>query len=219
MALSIVSAPSEEPVSVEELRVHLRLDGADDSENTLLGGLISAARARVETMLRKQIVTATYDLFLDSFPLRKDGEGWGIDKAHPPQDRERGKKLEIEQIEIPLPPLQSVTSVKYTDANAVLQTIDSSLYSVDSVSLPGRIIPTPSSNWPSSLDRIPNAVEIRFVAGYGLAVDVPESIKLAIKFLAAHWYENREATSGIKLQSTPMGVDALLDAEQWGSYV
>ncbi len=219
MSLSLVTPPTEEPISVDELRTHLRLEGADDSENSLLSGLIEAARLRVETETRRQVVTATYDMFLDEFPQRKASDDWGVDSALPPQDREFGRKLSLDAIEFPLPPLQSVVSVQYLDGNEDLQTVSSSVYRVDAVSEPGRVIPAPDSFWPVGTSRVPNAVQIRFIAGYGDASEVPASVKVAIKELCGHWYENREAVSAVRLMEIPLGISAILAPNRWGSYV
>jgi hypothetical protein len=46
-------------------------------------------------------------------------------------------------------PLQSVTTVKYYDASGVLQTLASTVYQVDTVSQPGRIVLAPTQIWPT----------------------------------------------------------------------
>jgi hypothetical protein len=37
-----------------------------------------------------------------------------------------------------------------------------------------------------------NAVQISFTAGYSDTNPIPENIKVAIRMMAAYWYENRE---------------------------
>ena len=219
MALSLVTPPSEEPVSIDEVRAHLRLEDGDDTENTLLLGLIKAARRRVEVILRRQIVTATYDLFLDEFPNRFwRADHWGPGEATPRQGDDLGGILGTHAIVIPRPPLQSITSVSYLDNDGNSQVIDSSDYDVDTNSEPSRIVPRPEFAWPVP-GIFPNAVTVRFMAGYGDASSVPEEIKLAIKFLVHHWYENRSETTNVRLEQTPVGVASILDSVRWGSYV
>lgn len=217
MSLSLITPPAEEPVTVSELREHLRLESSDDSENVLLSGLIIGARQRVETLLRRQIITAAYDLFLDEFPYRRGGR-WGAYQRNPVGGGSIGDIYDISAIYLPLPPLQSVTSVSYIDANEVTQVVAASNYIVDASSEPARIVPVSTFTWPTPGGR-PNAVITRFVTGYGDASFVPENIKIAIKMLAAHWYENREEGSSIRIRENPIGIDALLDAERWGNYV
>ena len=48
-----------------------------------------------------------------------------------------------------------------------------------------------------------NGIQIDYVAGYATAALVPTPIRLAIKQLAAHFYENREAVTEITLSNAP----------------
>lgn len=188
-ALSLVTGPTTEPVTVGEAKSHLRVDTTDDDAYIL--GLIKAAREKLEHDMRRAFVRQTWDLFLDCFP---------------------------DVITMPLPPLLSVTSVKYLDTAGVEQTLATSEYVVDINSQPGRIVTAFGKSWPSTRDTI-NAVTVRFPAGYGLAVDtaeqsaqkVPEGIRHAIKFLVAHWHENREPAS----ESVPQAVAMTLESLTW----
>lgn len=123
-------------------------------------------------------MTQTWDLVLDAFPA---GE-----------------------IRLPLPPLQSVTSVTYTDTDGASQTLDAGQYTVDTAN--ARIVPV--SSWPST-KAVPAAVVIRYVCGYGAAAAVPASIKAAILLLTGDLFENREA-QGEKVLSVNETVRRLL---------
>ena len=59
MPLVIVTPPAEEPVSLAEAKLHLRVDIADD--DALITALISAARQAAETITGRQIVTARWN--------------------------------------------------------------------------------------------------------------------------------------------------------------
>jgi uncharacterized phiE125 gp8 family phage protein len=166
VALTEVTAPTAEPVTVAELRTHSRIDDITE-EGPLLVRLIKAARRWCEAFLSQSMVNTTFDLTLDCFPA------W--------------------EIRLPRCPLQSVTSITYIDANGDSQTVSSSDYIVDTKTKPGRITPAFGDSWPSTQSRI-NAVTVRFVAGYGAAASaVPDEWKQAILLLAGHWYGNREA--------------------------
>lgn len=106
-------------------------------------------------------------------------------------------------IEIPLPPLQSVVSVRYRDADGALQTlhdVGSSLPVVSTVfhevrgDLFGRLVLASGESWPTTATGNPEAVEIRFTCGFGDADDVPRPIKRSIGLLATHLYENASQT-------------------------
>jgi len=185
MALKIAVVPADEPVTVAEAKEHCRVDVTTD--DATIQGFIETAREVVEVAMRQALVTQTWDLYLDSFP--------GTD-----------------YLELPLPPLQSVTYVKYTTKAGVLTTFDSASYMVDTYSQPGRIRLKDTYSWPSDELQIVNGVNVRFVCGYGEGVDVPRKLRLAILLLVGHWYENREAvaTSGAVPKAIPLAVESLL---------
>lgn len=89
-------------------------------------------------------------------------------------------------IELPCPPVVSLTSIAYLDAVGVERTVDVSGVTLDKLSGTLRLN---SGYWPSTLDQA-GAVRIRYVAGYnGTAVasggtgTLPASVKQAIRFL------------------------------------
>lgn len=57
-------------------------------------------------------------------------------------------------------------------------------------------------------------VKIRYKAGYGKPEQVPEPVKLAIKLIVGHFYENREDTTEIALKKIPFGSLSLLAHER-----
>lgn len=169
--LTLTTAPAEEPVTTTEAKNRLRVSVTND--DTDLAQLIKECRAACEAVTRRQFVTATWTLTLDEFP-RWDGVRWG-------------------GIRLPRPPLQSVTWVKYYDTDGVQQTLNSTLYHVSTAGEPGRIIPVYSSSWPLTQAGRPDAVEVRFVAGYGSAASQPAEVKAAILELLAYRFDNRGA--------------------------
>jgi uncharacterized phiE125 gp8 family phage protein len=174
-----------------------------------------AARQLLETQTRRQLVTATWKLSLDRFPgcnewCNHAGEHVCCSSSQERWHRSRG-------IELPVPPLQSVTSITYVDSNGDTQTLATDQYQVDALSTPGRVLPAYGVSWPTTRCQA-NAVNITFVAGYGLAAAVPATAKHAIKLLLSHWYENRESSVKNDQMALPMGFDALVWQLRWGSY-
>ena len=169
MSLKIQTAPAIEPVTLNEAKVNLRIDTSPATahpDDSLITSHIKTSRRWCEGFQNRAYITQTWDLYLDAFPNK-------------------------DSIEIPLPPLQSVTYLKYKDSAGDLQTWDSSNYIVDINSEPGRIVLAYGKSWPMTYDEI-QAVQIRFVAGYGdSAIDVPEEIKTAIYLKVTDLYENR----------------------------
>lgn len=182
--LVLATAPAVEPVTTTEAKSQLRVDFADD--DTLIAALITAARQVVENITRRALVTQTWDLWLNKFP---------------------GERF----IELPLPPLQSVTSITYYDDDDVVATFASTSYYVDTKREPGRVVLRDDASWPSDSLRGANGVAVRFVAGYGLAVAVPQAIKQATLLLVGHLYEHRESVSDERqLLELPQGAEYLL---------
>jgi uncharacterized phiE125 gp8 family phage protein len=196
MGFVVVTPPAAEPISLAEFKLAARVTNA--AEDTLITSvIIPAARRRYETDTRRQVVTATYDWFLCDFPPRRSGEE--------------------SRIEIPLPPLASITSVKYVDVEGTLQVLDSAKYKVTQGKEPGQIYPAPEEEWPETQTTLTDErVQIRFVAGRAVGAVDPVD-KMAIQLLALHWFENREAVivdERVSIESLPLGYEALVRNRQ-----
>lgn len=162
------------------------------TSDPLLRMLITTARQKAEVMLNRKIITQTVDLYLDNFPF------W----------------------ELPVPVMQSVTSIIYTDVNGAEQTLSSGDYLVDSNSQPARITPAYGLVWPSTRYQT-NAVRVRFLAGYGVASAVPDCIKSWMLMRIKQNYDQRDAVNvGSVVNEFPHSyVDGVLDPERVVSYV
>lgn len=194
MALRVITEPTSDPVSVAEALKQCQIDHHED--DTYLRSLIRAATRRVETTLRRAIMPQTLRLSLDRFPC------FGIDPCA--------------AIELPRPRAVSITTLTYIDDAGVQQTLAS--YQLDTESEPGRLLPAYGASWPSTRCQ-PNAVQITYVAGFTSAAVVPQTIKLAILMLVAHWYAHRESvTEEGNLSETPQAVDFLLAGERVFSF-
>ena len=126
--------------------MHCRID--DDTSDGLLAMYLMAARQDAEHYTRRALITQTWALTLDTWPS---------------------------VIELPMPPLQSVSSVTYISGGNTL-TMPSAGYRVVSDGVFGRIKPV--DGWPDA-DSIPNAITVTFVAGYDPA-RVPDGVRTAI---------------------------------------
>lgn len=188
MPTVLKTAPAVEPLALDELKLHLRVD--HDDEDTYIEGLALAARRHVEqTILNRALITQTWNLYLDRFPGRS-------------------------QIRLPYPPLQSVTGVYYTPEGDSEQTYGAANYHVDVLSRVGRVVLEKNSAWPGDELQVVNGVRVEFVAGYGdEADDVPEEVRRAMLLIVGDLYENREETVGVQgltLERLPFGMAALL---------
>ena len=173
-----------EPVSAADFRAWARV--SDTSEDTLIDALIKTARYWTEKFTRRALITQTWKLYLDSFPS-------------------------CGEITLFYPKIQSVTSIEYYDTDGALQTFSSGDYQLDIISEPGRIVLAPDAVFPSTETGKINAVIVTYVAGYGAASAIPETIKTAMKQLVAHMFEHRESHSdGFEVKEVPMTCEYLL---------
>ena len=176
---TLLTPPTEEPVTLAEIKNHLRISGT--AEDSLLTLYAQMAREAVEGETWRALMPQTWTLYLAGWPAN------GV-------------------IELPRPPLVSVTEIRYTDEDGVEGTLAASNYRVDTASEPGRIVLAPDGEWPSdALDSV-NAVAVEFVAGYADASAVPTMAKAAILLQIGEIYANREA---VIVGSTPQVTPAV----------
>lgn len=194
MGLSIVSAPAQEPVGLDEAKQHCRVDVTDD--DGLISGYILAARVWAEDYTRRAFMTQTWD--------------YTIDYAWPTYFMDGIRR---HRIYLPKPPLVSVSSITYVDTQGATQTLAADQYLVNTKEINGVIEPAYSVTWPSVREQM-SCITVRFVCGYGTNPgdgQMLEVIRHAMLLCIGHWYENREAVNvGNIVNDLPMGVESLL---------
>lgn len=179
----LVAAPAVLPVSREECKLHLRIDG--DDEDGLVDIYLAAAVAHLdgaEGWLGRSIVAQTWSQQFDVF--------------------ERS-------IALALAPVTAISSVVYEDADGVDQTVASDQYELINGGSSPELRFIDDFSFPITGDDRP-VLTVTFVAGYGDDEDVPAAIKAAILLMVGDLYQQREAKveSGMIENST---VRRLLD--------
>lgn len=186
----VATAPAAYPVSLADAKTHLRMDlSADD---TYIDGLIAVATAAAEKFTGRALINRTYDMYLDAWPCEaaRSNEWWdgvreGAFVGNP-----------VRALELPFPPLSSVSGVTYYDDSDNATAWASTNYHVDTKSEPGRIALKQGGIVPLPTKTI-NGIKVSFVAGYGAgASNVPDVIVQAVKMIIAHLYEKRGEDKG-----------------------
>lgn len=191
MTTQRTEAPAVAPVSLDDAKMHLRVDHSH--EDSLIVALIDAASAHIDGqgVLGRALITQTWATWVGSAP--------GV-------------------VTLPVGPFQSLTSIDYYDSDNALQ---SGTLSDFETRLAGDFVtvqPKSGASWPTAYSRA-DAIKITYVVGFGdTGDDVPQSIRQAMLLLIGHWYENRMAVSEANLKEVPLAVDALLGIERVGWY-
>lgn len=185
----LVTAPAAEPVTVDELKEHLRIPAGDTSEDGVLGDMIAEAREEIEQAAGMALITQTWRLAIDQWPSGHQSWWDGVRQGH--MNQIHGPES-ASHLTLPRYPLLSVSSVKtYDDDDAETVVVIADVFNVDTISRPGRMTLKGGATWPSAM-RSSNAILIEYTAGYGPdATDVPAPLRRAVKVMASYLYSHR----------------------------
>jgi uncharacterized phiE125 gp8 family phage protein len=139
MKRTLVTAPVYYPLVLNQVKGHLNIDYSND--DSYLQRLIPVATARVEQFIRRRLITQTWKVFLDAWP--------------------------VGDILLPFGKLESVTHIKYTDTAGDQTTWSTDEYNVDTDRELGRVTLEYGYSWPTASLHPQNPIEIQFVCGYG----------------------------------------------------
>ncbi len=190
MDFKLKTAASDPVLTLADAKAQLRVDSDITEDDTLIEALVAQATDYAEKRTRQPLLTQTWTAFTDRF-------------------------CDLMELK---PNLQSIDSVKYIDADGVLQTLDTSVYNTDTQSLVGAIYRAYGQSWPTvRCER--HAVQIEFTCGYESADKIPDTLISAVKLLITDWYEYRgSAVIGSISSEVPISVDRLLDLNKVWSF-
>jgi len=188
MELRLITASTGPPLALRDVQDHL-YNYDDDRGPDMIRKLGAATEyCQREVIGRRQFMPATYDAIMPAFPF--------------------------DRITLPIPPLKSITSIKYYDSNGTEQTLSSTAYSsVTPTDDPGFVEPAFGEVWPTTRDRA-DAVTVRFVAGYASRAEVPQSIKEAVLLKTEHLYD----PGRVKEADVTRAVSDLMNQYEYGHY-
>jgi uncharacterized phiE125 gp8 family phage protein len=179
-------------VSLAEAKKQVEVAEAITYHDEHLTRLIKAATQQATVRSGRQLLATGYRLTIDGFPRGSD------------------------RISLPLPPLKSVESVKYYDANGEQQTLSEDVYRVLAEREPGEICLRYGQTWPTVYDE-PDAVEIEYTAGLAETADDftldDEWYRQAVLLLVqAFWLRDHNQTYDRILRAA----DLILEAHRCG---
>lgn len=165
-----ITPPIQEPVTIADAKAFARIEFPDD--DAIVASLISQAREYVETAIARTVAPRVRAVYFQGFP-------WG-DGSYNRMVRAGGLNpwwFPSGQgiIEVRTPPLQGVMNIQYADVSSGIMTEVNPSQMRFSTGTPGRIQPQWGTIWPLSRAEL-DAVQITFVAGYGLTAPFVESI-------------------------------------------
>ena len=199
--LQVHTAETAYAVTQAEIKAWCKIDSSDD--DTVVALIERTVHDWAKEYTKRSLTTVTYNLFIDAIddadiPIQ-EGMYVGIDR-----DIYRRSVL------LPKSPVASVTHIKYYNDADEATTFASSEYFLDNASIPAKIVLRNGSTWPTGL-RVANALEIKYVAGYGATTAVPYAIKSACLEYASYIFEHRgDLMSGSRVLA-PTSATQLLD--------
>ncbi|MEM7303627.1 MAG: head-tail connector protein [Pseudomonadota bacterium] len=161
MSLTQIAGPALEPVTVVELKTHLRVETSD--EDAFLNDLVRTARQQVEAMTGKSLITQQWLQVVD------------------------GNRLNA-LISILPSPVRSIDSLTINAADNTTSVLSPGDYSADLISDPARLKINSSLVGARCFNGLEIRVTTGFG---DLPTDVPDGLKRAIVVLAGHWFEHR----------------------------
>lgn len=168
MGLIRITAPEGLPVSLDELKLHCRIDTDDFDDDLTLK--LEAAINHVEQISRRALITQEWKLTLPRFPT--------ADHA----------------IVLPKGSLQEVSEITYTNFDGDEQTVDADDYLVSANREPALLVPAYGGFWPTDARPFVDSVQVTFTCGFGdAASDVPADLRHAILLFAGWAFQGAES--------------------------
>jgi len=200
--LTIVTDVASEPLTVSEVKDYIRVD--DNIDDTVITNMIKSARLWVENYTNRSLLNRTLKYSIDYIDEVEQPLWEGV-RVGPDMTMRR------RYLQLPRPPVVSVSSVKYFSDDDTETVFASSKYYVDNAREPARIVLRNGETWPTAL-RVANAIEVTYVSGYGAnRTDVPEALIQGIMQTIAFYYENRGDVYDRPQNFAPKTLKLLLD--------
>jgi len=161
MTAALITGPALEPVSLADVKAHLRIDL--DEDDALLTAAITSARIHVEAATRRQFIRQNWRIYLDEWPAGR-------------------------AIELPVAPLIAVNAVTFYDVVGAPALWPAENWRVDAAASPPRLVAKlrpAAALYDNGIE-----IDVTAGYGVS-SIDVPAPLRQAILILVTHWYEHR----------------------------
>jgi hypothetical protein len=187
MKFQLITGPTVLPLTLAEVKNHLKIDTDLTEDDAWVFGAIRAAVDRCEAHTKRCLMTQTWSIWFDRFMAGQEPWWDGV------RDGALSELTSCKRyIELNKAPVQSVSHVKTYDDSDVSYTMSTADYMVDSVSVPARLALRNGKTWPATVLRPLNGIEVQVICGYGSNLtDVPQSIRQDMLADIADLYEHR----------------------------
>jgi len=186
MNIARTTEPAAEPITLAEAKAHCRVIDFED-DDTYITGLIAVARLAIENMTGRTLIDTVYTQHVRTWQA---------------------------SIQIARGNARTVGSVKYDDLDGNEQTVDAADYGLVPYGDGAATLAFfDTFTDPDLLDRPGiDRIRIQFTAGYGAtAAAVPETLRQAVLYLVAHYYDNRSPIGvNVNLNKLPLAVESLI---------
>lgn len=181
----VITGPALEPLMLADVKDRLGIPPDEDTQDSLIDYLIQAAREDSEGYMQVSLISRTLEIALPAF---------------------------ANTIELPLQPVQSITSIKYIDTAGTEQTLDPAVYSLDTYHHTHRVVLAYDQAWPSARATT-NAIKVRYAAGYGDTGDtIPQAIQHAMILMIDNWLKASISQDGnAYVRTRPYAAEQLLN--------
>lgn len=197
MNVQTVTPWTKLPLSLADAKQAIGVS-SDDWDDTVESYVRAGTDILIERTHRAYSLT-TLDYFLNRFPLGMC-------------------------IEIPYPPLASITSFDFYDGDDNQQSLvdgtDYQLVTPDGV--PAQLWPAPGTNWPDVNSQRIQAIQIRYDAGSDDEDQIPDAARLFLSAICRFYFDNPDGFDSKPLEWTKLatyGMDSLVRSLSVGTYV
>lgn len=181
MTAALISGPALEPVSLADVKAHLRIE--TDEDDPLIAAAITSARVHVEAVTRRSLIKQNWRIYLADWP--------------------KGRAIEL-----PVSPVISVSVITFYDIVGAPTLFAPENWRLEAAANPPRIVARlrpAAALYDNGIE-----IDVTAGYGVS-SIDVPAPLRQAILILVTHWYEHRGMVGhDFAPAIAPAGFDALI---------